>query len=120
MLALIPPCVDEVVALASSRSIGSEVSFGGATILRMQDLRLYAFKGIDYVLLSTPPKVSAAFDAARDQDERHRDRQLRRNSTMDNDDAAGGVRGQAFALSEVSASTSSPTPTARPSRWWWR
>jgi aspartate-semialdehyde dehydrogenase len=53
--------VDEVVALASSRSIGSEVSFGEDDILKVQDLDTYNFKGIDYVLSSAGAKVSAAF-----------------------------------------------------------
>ncbi|MBC6439023.1 MAG: aspartate-semialdehyde dehydrogenase [Rhodospirillales bacterium] len=48
---------DEVVALASSRSIGREVSYGDAT-LRCQDLETYDFKGTDIALFSPGAKVS--------------------------------------------------------------
>ncbi|MEZ5669308.1 MAG: aspartate-semialdehyde dehydrogenase [Alphaproteobacteria bacterium] len=50
---------DEVVALASSRSIGSEVSFGEDDILKVRDLATYDFKGIDIALFSPGAKVSA-------------------------------------------------------------
>jgi aspartate-semialdehyde dehydrogenase len=50
---------DEVVALASSRSIGKEVSFGEDDILKVQDLETYDFRGIDIVLSSPGAKVSA-------------------------------------------------------------
>src|SRR5467141_686121 len=53
--------VDEVVALASSRSIGKEVSFGEDDILKVQGLDTYDFRGIDIVLSSPGAKVSAAF-----------------------------------------------------------
>ncbi|HEV2300284.1 MAG TPA: aspartate-semialdehyde dehydrogenase, partial [Stellaceae bacterium] len=43
---------DEVVALASSRSIGKEVSFGDDDILRVQDLDTFDFRGVDIVLSS--------------------------------------------------------------------
>lgn len=51
---------DEVVALASSRSTGKEVSFGDKT-LKIQDLAKFDFKGIDIVLSSPGAKVSAEF-----------------------------------------------------------
>jgi aspartate-semialdehyde dehydrogenase len=54
------PC-DEVVALASSRSIGRQVSFGEDDVLDVQDLESFDFKGIDIVLSSPGAKVSAAF-----------------------------------------------------------
>jgi aspartate-semialdehyde dehydrogenase len=54
------PC-DEVVALASSRSIGRQVSFGEDDILDVQVLDNFDFKGIDIVLSSPGAKVSAAF-----------------------------------------------------------
>ncbi|MGE3783829.1 MAG: aspartate-semialdehyde dehydrogenase, partial [Alphaproteobacteria bacterium] len=38
---------DEVVALASSASVGKEVSFGEDDILRVQALDTFDFKGID-------------------------------------------------------------------------
>jgi aspartate-semialdehyde dehydrogenase len=52
---------DDVVALASSRSIGKEVSFGEDDILKVQDLDTYDFHGVDIVLSSPGAKVSAAF-----------------------------------------------------------
>jgi aspartate-semialdehyde dehydrogenase len=54
------PC-DEVVALASSRSIGRQVSFGEDDILDVQVLDNFDFKGIDIVLSSPGAKVSAVF-----------------------------------------------------------
>jgi aspartate-semialdehyde dehydrogenase len=53
--------VDEVVALASSGSMGREVSFGEDDILRVQPLDTYDFRGIDIVLSSPGSKVSAVF-----------------------------------------------------------
>ena len=52
---------DDVVALASSRSIGKEVSFGEDDILKVQALDTFDFKGIDIVLSSPGAKVSAVF-----------------------------------------------------------
>jgi aspartate-semialdehyde dehydrogenase len=52
---------DDVVALASSQSVGKEVSFGEDDILRVQALDTFDFKGIDIVLSSPGGKVSAAF-----------------------------------------------------------
>src|SRR5437660_3560207 len=52
---------DEVVALASSRSIGKEVSFGEDDTLKVQGLDNYDFRGIDIVLSSPGAKVSAVF-----------------------------------------------------------
>jgi aspartate-semialdehyde dehydrogenase len=52
--------VDDVVALASSRSIGKEVSFGEDEVLKVRDLETFDFKGIDIVLSSPGAKVSAA------------------------------------------------------------
>jgi len=54
------PC-DEVVALASSRSIGRQVSFGEDDVLDVQDLEHFDFRGIDIVLSSPGAKVSAVF-----------------------------------------------------------
>ncbi|MDJ0947181.1 MAG: aspartate-semialdehyde dehydrogenase [Kiloniellales bacterium] len=50
---------DEVVALASSRSAGSKVSFGEDEELKVQNLAGFDFKGIDIVLSSPGAKVSA-------------------------------------------------------------
>ncbi len=52
---------DEVVALASSRSVGREVSFGEDDILTVQNLETFDFHGIDIVLSSPGAKVSAQF-----------------------------------------------------------
>src|SRR5580765_8416031 len=52
---------DDVVALASPRSVGREVSFGEDDILRVQALDTFDFRGIDIVLSSPGSKVSQAF-----------------------------------------------------------
>ncbi len=49
--------VSEVAALASTKSIGTEVSFGDAT-LKVKALDYYDFKGTDVVLMSAGGKVS--------------------------------------------------------------
>src|SRR5579872_6682264 len=53
--------VDDVVALASSRSIGSQVSFGEDDVLDVQVLDDFNFRGTDIVLSSPGSKISAAF-----------------------------------------------------------
>ncbi len=53
--------VGEVVALASARSVGSEVSFGEDVVLKVQNLDTFDFKGTDYVLSSAGAKISAEF-----------------------------------------------------------
>jgi aspartate-semialdehyde dehydrogenase len=50
---------DEVVALASERSVGKEISFGEEKTLKVRDLATFDFKGIDIVLSSPGAKVSA-------------------------------------------------------------
>jgi aspartate-semialdehyde dehydrogenase len=52
---------DKVVALASSRSIGKEVSFGDDEVLKVHGLDTFDFRGIDIVLSSPGAKVAAAF-----------------------------------------------------------
>ncbi len=52
---------DDVVALASSASVGKEVSFGDDDVLDVQALDNFDFKGIDIVLSSPGSKVSAVF-----------------------------------------------------------
>jgi aspartate-semialdehyde dehydrogenase len=49
--------VDEIFALASRRSMGTEVSFGDRT-LKCQDLEQFDFRGIDFVLMSAGSAVS--------------------------------------------------------------
>jgi aspartate-semialdehyde dehydrogenase len=50
---------DDVVALASERSAGTEVSFGEKDTLKVRELAKFDFKGIDIVLSSPGAKVSA-------------------------------------------------------------
>ena len=50
---------DDVVALASSRSVGKQTSFGDKAVLKVLDLAKFDFKGIDIVLSSPGAKVSA-------------------------------------------------------------
>ncbi len=52
---------DEVVALASEKSVGREVSYGETDILKVRDLAKFDFKGTDIVLSSPGAKVSAQF-----------------------------------------------------------
>lgn len=50
---------DDVVALASARSVGLQASFGDKSVLKVQDLAKFDFKGVDIVLSSPGAKVSA-------------------------------------------------------------
>jgi len=50
---------DDVVALASERSVGSRVSFGENEELKVQELSRFDFKGSEIVLSSPGAKVSA-------------------------------------------------------------
>ncbi|MGB0681585.1 MAG: aspartate-semialdehyde dehydrogenase [Magnetovibrionaceae bacterium] len=52
---------DEVVALASSRSVGREVSYGDDEVLKVQDLATYDFKGTDIVLSSPGASISKEY-----------------------------------------------------------
>lgn len=52
---------DEVVAVASSRSVGTEVSYGDDKRLKVQDLAHFDFAGTDIVLSSPGASVSAQF-----------------------------------------------------------
>jgi len=52
---------DEVVALASSRSVGREVAYGDDKRLKCQDLAEYDFKGTDIVLSSPGASVSKIY-----------------------------------------------------------
>src|ERR1700742_5034573 len=51
--------VEKVIALASQRSIGQEVSFGEDEVLKVQNLETFDFKGVDIALSSPGAKVSA-------------------------------------------------------------
>ncbi len=50
---------DEVIVLASSRSIGAEVSYGDNRMLKVRELAAFDFAGVDIVLSSPGAKVSA-------------------------------------------------------------
>ncbi|MGH8163032.1 MAG: aspartate-semialdehyde dehydrogenase, partial [Rhodanobacteraceae bacterium] len=51
--------VDEVAAIASGRSAGSEVSFGEKTVLKVKALDSFDFRGWDIALFSPGAAVSA-------------------------------------------------------------
>jgi aspartate-semialdehyde dehydrogenase len=51
--------VNEVYALASSRSVGREVSFGEDEVLKVLDLETFDFTGTDIALFSPGAKISA-------------------------------------------------------------
>jgi aspartate-semialdehyde dehydrogenase len=48
---------DDVVALASERSVGKQVSFGEKDTLKVRDLAKFDFKGID-ICLSSPTRTA--------------------------------------------------------------
>jgi aspartate-semialdehyde dehydrogenase len=52
---------DKIVALASARSVGAEVSYGEDNVLTVQNLAEFDFSGVDIVLSSPGAKVSAEF-----------------------------------------------------------
>lgn len=52
---------DEIVALASERSAGQQVSYGEDDVLDVQDLARYDFTGVDIALFSPGAKVSAEY-----------------------------------------------------------
>ncbi|MCB2099635.1 MAG: aspartate-semialdehyde dehydrogenase [Rhodobacterales bacterium] len=52
---------DEVVALASERSVGREISFGEDAVLKVYNLEDYDFRGTDIVLSSPGASVSAVY-----------------------------------------------------------
>ncbi|MGH6950568.1 MAG: aspartate-semialdehyde dehydrogenase [Vitreimonas sp.] len=53
---------DEVIALASRRSVGIDVSYGDKT-LKVKDLETYDFSGVDLVLMSAGGAVSKEWSA---------------------------------------------------------
>ena len=53
--------VSEVIALASGRSAGGQVSFGEDQVLKIHDLATFDFKGIDICLSSAGAKISEEF-----------------------------------------------------------
>ena len=53
--------VEEVIALASSGSVGKEVSYGDEEILKVQSLDGFNFSGVDIVLSSPGAEVSSKY-----------------------------------------------------------
>ncbi|MBS6474112.1 MAG: aspartate-semialdehyde dehydrogenase [Acetobacter sp.] len=53
--------VDEVYALASSKSVGKKVSFGEEKVLKVQNLADFDFHGVDIALMSAGGGVSEKF-----------------------------------------------------------
>jgi aspartate-semialdehyde dehydrogenase len=53
--------ISEVIALASARSAGGEVSFGEDAVLKVHDLATYDFKGTDICFSSAGASVSREF-----------------------------------------------------------
>ncbi len=51
----------EVIALASERSVGKEVSYGEKDVLKVKDLATFDFRGVDIALSSPGAKVSAQY-----------------------------------------------------------
>jgi len=51
--------VEEVIALASHRSAGQEISFGEGDVLKVEDLATFNFDGVDIALSSPSSSVSA-------------------------------------------------------------
>jgi len=53
--------VDDIVALASDRSVGHEISFGETDVLKVRSLSDFDFTGFDIGLFSPGAKISAKF-----------------------------------------------------------
>ena len=53
--------VSEIVALASPRSVGQEISFGEKKILKVKNLETFDFKGWDFGLFSPGASISAVY-----------------------------------------------------------
>ena len=112
--------VDEVVALASERSTGKEVSFGEERTLKVQDLATFDFRGLRH-----RPVLAGrqGLGRVRAQGRGRRLRGDRQHLALPHGPrrAAGGAGGQPRCARRASTRrTSSPTRTARPSRWSWR
>src|SRR3546814_13188492 len=56
--------VDDIAALASERSVGSEISFGDDDV-KVQNLATFDFKGTELVFSSPGAKVSAEYSTKR-------------------------------------------------------
>jgi aspartate-semialdehyde dehydrogenase len=53
--------IEEIVPLASEKSIGKEVSFGDKRILKVQDLETFDFTGTEIALFSAGSSIAAKF-----------------------------------------------------------
>jgi len=53
--------IKEIVALASPRSAGKEISFGDKRILKVQNLETFDFKGWDIALSSPGASISSVY-----------------------------------------------------------
>ncbi|HEY9536649.1 MAG TPA: aspartate-semialdehyde dehydrogenase [Kiloniellaceae bacterium] len=53
--------IDDIAALASERSVGSEISFGEDDVVKVQNLATFDFRGIDLVFSSPGAKISAEY-----------------------------------------------------------
>ena len=51
--------ITEIIALASARSVGAEVSFGERSVLKVRSLEAFDFKGTDLALFSPRAAISA-------------------------------------------------------------
>ena len=108
----------EVVALASPRSIGTEVSFGDG-VLKVKALDHYDFKGTDIVLMSAGSAVSKEWSPKIAAQGAHRDRQFQRLAHGPRR-AAGRAGSECRRAEAASRRASSPIPTARPRSSSWR
>ena len=112
--------VSKVHAVASERSAGGEVSFGENSVLKVEALDTFDFKGVDIALFSPGAKVSAV----------HAPRAAKAGAiVIDNTSQFRMDKDVPLVVPEVNpeaiigntaSAASSPIPTARPSRWWWR
>jgi aspartate-semialdehyde dehydrogenase len=110
--------VDEIAALASRRSLGTEVSFGDKT-LKTKDLDTFDFTGWDIALFAIgsdatktyAPKAAKAGCVVIDNSSLYR---------YDPDVPLIVPEVNPTRSTATRRRTSSPTPTARPRRWSWR
>ena len=111
--------VDEIVALASRKSLGTECSFGERT-LKTQDLDGFDFAGWDIALFAIGSDATKKYApiAAKAGCVVIDNSSLYRYDPDGAADRAGGEPGRDRGLRR--ARTSSPTRTARRRRWWWR
>jgi aspartate-semialdehyde dehydrogenase len=110
---------DEVVALASERSVGGRSPSAMTKMLKVHDLETFDFRGIDIVLSSPGAKVSACIRpkaAAAGAVVIDNTSQFR----MEPDVPLVVPEVNPEAIAGYASAASSPTPTARRSRWWSR